>query len=125
MYSYLIQLLARARHQEKQQEAAAWRAAHPDGSTRLSHRRPRHVAGPGRGAGPGAAAHAEGLPARAEGLPARASGVPVRAEGRPARASGVSARAEGLPARAPGSGDVYEPATSGRHEAPAFQDSLR
>jgi hypothetical protein len=57
MHPYMLELLARARHQELERAAAAWRAAHPDSST--CHNRCRRRRGPARGAGPG--------PARATG----------------------------------------------------------
>ena len=39
MHPYMIELLARIRHQELERVVAAWRAAHPDGSTRQKRRR--------------------------------------------------------------------------------------
>jgi hypothetical protein len=49
MHPYMIELLARIRHQELERAVAAWRAAHPDGSTRQKGLRRR----PGRDLGAG------------------------------------------------------------------------
>jgi len=53
VHPYMIELLARIRHQELERAAAAWRAAHSDGSTRQKRR--RRLTGPARGAGSGPA----------------------------------------------------------------------
>jgi len=44
MHPYVSGLLARSRAQELEQAAAAWRAAHPGGSTRRNRSR-RHLGG--------------------------------------------------------------------------------